>query len=105
MAKHEALVAEWRGIVAQREAEGADASVAKSLLQVFEGDLLQPIGRTATRSDEPLRRTRVVRQCHRQCNQAHAPAAMETAAVPIVAKNTISNQSTGMLRISVPANI
>ena len=39
VAKCEQIVAEWRGIVAQRQAEGGDASVARHLLAAFERDL------------------------------------------------------------------
>ena len=39
VARDEKLVAGWRDIVAQREAEGGDASVACLLLRTFEGEL------------------------------------------------------------------
>jgi hypothetical protein len=39
VAQGEQFVAEWRSIVAQRRAEGADASVSRHLLETFERDL------------------------------------------------------------------
>jgi len=39
VAESEKIVAEWRGIVALRQAQGNDAGVARHLLQRFENDL------------------------------------------------------------------